>query len=133
MNDGDRPRIGVDVGGSKIEALAIDATGRELARLRVPSPSADYRAMVAAVRDVVVDLEHRIGSAARVGLGTPGSVSPATGLLRNANSTVMNGQRFGADVAAALQREIRLENDANCFALSEASDGAGAGKRLVFG
>ncbi len=133
MNDGDRPRIGVDVGGTKIEALAIDATGRELARLRVPSPSADYRAMVAAVRDVVVDLEHRIGSAARVGLGTPGSVSPATGLLRNANSTVMNGQPFSADVAAALQREIRIENDANCFALSEASDGAGAGKRLVFG
>ncbi len=133
MNQGVRPRIGVDVGGTKIEALAIDEAGRELARLRVPSPSADYRAMVAAVRDVVVDLEREIGGEARIGLGTPGSVSPTTGLLRNANSTVMNGRAFGADVSATLQREIRIENDANCFALSEASDGAGAGRRMVFG
>lgn len=133
MNGGGDLRIGVDVGGTKIEALAIDAAGRELARERVPSPSTDYRSMVATVREVVADLERRIGSVARIGLGTPGSVSPATGLLRNANSTVMNGRPFGADVAHALQREIRIENDANCFALSEAVDGAGAGHAVVFG
>lgn len=126
-------RIGVDVGGTKIEAIAIDGDGRELARRRVPSPSADYAAMVEAVRAIVIRLEHDIDADARVGVGLPGAVSPASGLIKNANSTVLNGRPFPADLSAALGREIRVENDANCFALSEASDGAGAGHGLVFG
>jgi fructokinase len=126
-------RIGVDLGGTKIEALAIDAAGRELARRRIPSPSHDYAQIVAAVRDLVVGLERPLGVAARVGIGTPGAVSPASGLMKNANSTVLNGRPFAADIAAALGRAVRIENDANCFALSEATDGAGRGHRVVFG
>ena len=126
-------RIGVDVGGTKIEAIAIDAAGRELARRRIATPAGDYRGTVGAIRGLVLALEAELGAAARVGVGTPGAVSLDTGLVKNANSTHLNGRPFGADLAAALQREIRIENDANCFALSEASDGAGAGHRLVFG
>ncbi len=126
-------RIGVDVGGTKIEALAIDAEGRELARRRIVSPSTDYRQMVEAVRQLVVDLEVELGCNANVGIGTPGAVSHATGSIKNANSTQLNGRPFVADLTEALAREIRVENDANCFALSEATHGAGAGHRLVFG
>ena len=126
-------RIGVDLGGSKIEALALDAAGRELARRRVPSPAHAYDAIVEAIRRLVGDLEATLGETARVGIGTPGAVSPASGLIRNANSTVLNGRPFAADLGAALGRAVRVENDANCFALSEATDGAGAGHRLVFG
>ena len=126
-------RIGVDLGGSKIEALALDAAGRELARRRVPSPAYAYDAIVEAIRRLVGDLEATLGETARVGIGTPGAVSPASGLIRNANSTVLNGRPFAADLGAALGRAVRVENDANCFALSEATDGAGAGHRLVFG
>jgi predicted NBD/HSP70 family sugar kinase len=126
-------RIGVDVGGTKIEAIAIDDSGRELARRRVPSPSSDYRAMVDAVRGLVEAIEAEAGGQGTVGVGTPGAVSLATGLIKNANSTVLNGQPFARDLAAALGRELRIENDANCFALSEATDGAGAGAELVFG
>ena len=126
-------RIGVDVGGTKIEALAIDGGGRELARRRVASPSTDYAAMVDAVRRLVLALEAELGQPAQVGVGTPGAVSRASGLIKNANSTVLNGRPFPQDLAAALGREVRIENDANCFALSEASDGAGAGHALVFG
>ena len=126
-------RIGVDVGGTKIEAIAIDAEGRELARRRVPSPSGDYRPMVEAVRKLVEGLEDEVGRKARVGIGTPGAVSRATGLIKNANSTQLNGRPFVRDLADALGREVRVENDANCFALSEATDGAGAGHAMVFG
>ena len=126
-------RIGVDLGGTKIEAIALDADGRELARRRIPSPSSDYRAVVEAVRGLVAGLEVDLGATATVGVGTPGSPSSATGLMRNANSTQLNGEPLPADLAHALQREVRVENDANCFALSEAIDGAGAGRRLVFG
>jgi len=126
-------RIGVDLGGTKIEALAIDAAGRELARRRIPSPSHDYARIVDAIRGLVVDLERSLGATARVGIGTPGAVSPASGLMKNANSTVLNGRPFAADIAAALALAVRIENDANCFALSEATDGAGSGHRLVFG
>ncbi|HEX2543076.1 MAG TPA: ROK family protein [Caldimonas sp.] len=126
-------RIGVDLGGTKIEAIALDAAGRERARRRVPTPRGDYRGAVEAVRDLVVTLESELGEAARVGVGTPGAVSRATGRIKNANSTHLNGQPFVADLSEALQREVRVENDANCFALSEASDGAGAGHRVVFG
>jgi fructokinase len=126
-------RIGVDVGGTKIEAIAIDAGGCELARRRVPSPSSDYRAMLVAVRGLVESIERELAVQAFVGVGTPGAVSAATGLIKNANSTVLNGQPFARDLAEALSREVRLENDANCFALSEAQDGAGAGHAVVFG
>jgi fructokinase len=126
-------RIGVDVGGTKIEAIAIDDAGRELTRRRVPSPASDYRAMVEAVHGLVEGLEAEIGQKASVGVGTPGAVSRATGLIKNANSTRLNGRPFGPDLEHALGREIRLENDANCFALSEATDGAGAGHAMVFG
>ena len=126
-------RIGVDLGGTKIEALAIDAEGRELARRRIASPSHDYALTVDAIRGLVVEIENGLGTRARVGVGTPGAVSPATGLIKNANSTRLNGRPLVADLAAALGREVRVANDADCFALSEASDGAGAGRRVVFG
>ena len=126
-------RIGVDVGGTKIEAIAIDADGRELARKRVASPSSDYRAMVEAVRRLVADLEADVGRTATVGVGMPGALSRATGLIKNANSTQLNGHPFGRDLAEALGREVRVENDANCFVLSEATDGAGSGYEHVFG
>jgi len=126
-------RIGVDLGGTKIEALAIDAAGRELARRRIRSPSHDYRQIVDAVHGLVADLEKGLGRRARVGIGTPGAVSRTSGLIKNANSTVLNGQPFATDIADALAREVRVENDANCFALSEATDGAGRGQRVVFG
>jgi predicted NBD/HSP70 family sugar kinase len=126
-------RIGVDVGGSKIEAIALATGGAVLARRRIASPSHDYAQMVDAVRGLVAALEAELGVRAQVGIGTPGAISAATGLIKNANSTVLNGRPFGADLARALGRELRVENDANCFALSEAIDGAGAGRRLVFG
>ncbi|MEP7057281.1 MAG: ROK family protein [Caldimonas sp.] len=126
-------RIGVDVGGSKIEAIAIDAAGHELARRRILSPSSDYLQIVDAVRGLVAGLEAEVGGSASVGIGTPGAVSSATGLIKNANSTQLNGRPFVRDLTEALGREIRVENDANCFALSEAIDGAGAGHAKVFG
>ena len=126
-------RIGIDVGGTKVEAIALDDTGAELARRRVPSPSGDYDAMVDTVRGLVGAIEDDLGTRGRVGVGMPGAVSRFTGLVKNANSTVLNGRPFPGDLAAALGREVRVENDANCFALSEATDGAGAGHRLVFG
>jgi len=126
-------RIGVDLGGTKIEALAIDPEGRELARRRIASPAHDYALTIAAIRGLVTEMEVALGVRARVGVGTPGAVSPATGLVKNANSTALNGHRVVADLAQALAREVRVANDADCFALSEASDGAGAGRRAVFG
>ncbi|MDQ6627185.1 MAG: ROK family protein [Pseudomonadota bacterium] len=125
-------RIGVDVGGTKIEAIAIADDGRELARRRVPSAN-DYAGVVEAVRRLVVGLENEIGATASVGVGCPGAVSRSSGLIKNANSTQLNSRPFDADLAAALARPVRVENDANCFALSEAIDGAGAGHALVFG
>jgi len=127
-------RIGVDLGGTKIEAIALDATGRELARRRIASPSHDYAQTIDAVRGLVEGLESELGvGRARVGVGTPGAISSLTGRIKNANSTELNGQPLAEDLARALGRPVRVENDANCFALSEASDGAGAGRRLVFG
>jgi len=127
-------RIGVDVGGTKIEAIALDRDGRELARRRVATPARDYAKTIDAVRALVVGLERELGAGrARVGVGMPGAISSLTGLVKNANSTPLNGRPLVEDLARALGREIRVANDANCFALSEASDGAGAGRRLVFG
>ncbi|PKQ05486.1 MAG: fructokinase [Alphaproteobacteria bacterium HGW-Alphaproteobacteria-11] len=126
-------RIGIDLGGTKIEALALDTQGRKLARRRIPSPQGSYEATVAAIRDLVTALESETGQTGTVGIGIPGMISPATGLVKNANSTWLIGHPFGRDLEAALARPVRLANDANCFALSEATDGAGANAASVFG
>jgi len=126
-------RIGVDLGGTKIEIAALDAGGRIALRERFPSPSADYGATVRAVRDGVLKAEADLGATCSVGLGIPGTISPTTRLVKNANSTWLNGKPFDMDIAEALKRPIRMANDANCFALSEAADGAGKGERVVFG
>ena len=126
-------RIGVDLGGTKIEAIALDEAGRELARRRIASPSHDYAKTIDAVRGLVDALEGELGSRGRVGIGTPGAISLLTGRIKNANSTQLNDRPLAEDLARVLDREVRVANDANCFALSEASDGAGAGRRLVFG
>ncbi|WP_269713262.1 ROK family protein [Caulobacter sp. NIBR2454] len=124
-------QIGVDFGGTKIEAAALDAEGRFLARLREPNPG-DYDAAIAAVVDLIARVEAKVGEQGSVGIGGPGSVSPRSGLMRNSNSTYLNGRPFDVDLAKALGRPIRMENDANCLALSEAVDGAGAGAKGVF-
>ncbi len=121
-------RIGIDLGGTKIEALALDAAGREAFRKRIATPREDYRATVAAVAGLVREI-----GAGSVGVGIPGSLSRLTGLVKNANSTCLIGRPLKQDLEAALGREVRLANDANCFALSEAVDGAGADARVVFG
>ena len=126
-------RIGVDLGGTKIEAIALDDAGRELIRRRIASPSHDYAQIIAAVRGLVDALEGELGMRASVGVGTPGAISSVTGRIKNANSTQLNGRPLAEDLARALGREVRVENDANCFALSEAIDGAGAGAPLVVG
>jgi len=121
-------RIGVDLGGTKIEALALDPAGREIFRRRIPTPQGDYAATLAAVAGLV----REIGDGT-VGIGIPGALSRATGRVKNANSTWLIGRSLKEDLEKALKQEIRLENDANCFALSEAVDGAGQGARVVFG
>ncbi|MGE3844903.1 MAG: ROK family protein, partial [Vicinamibacterales bacterium] len=125
--------IGIDLGGTKIEGLALDGTGRELARERLATPRGDYAATIAAIARLVFGLERIVGATGTVGIGMPGIVSPITRLVKNANSTWLNGQPFDRDLEAALGRPVRLANDANCFALSEAVDGAGAGAAVVFG
>jgi fructokinase len=125
-------RIGIDWGGTKMEAIALDEAGEALGRERVPTPQNDYDACVRAAADLVRALERRVGRSGTVGVGIPGAISPATGLVKNANSTWLNGRRLDRDLAEALQRPVRLENDANCFALSEAIDGAGAGAAVVW-
>lgn len=130
---GQSVRLGIDLGGTKIEGAAFSADGSEIARHRVPAPRGDYGSSVAAICDLVQRLEGTAGRQGTVGIGMPGSLSPATGLVRNANSTWLNGQPLHRDIEARLGRPVRLANDANCFALSEAFDGAGAGARLVFG
>lgn len=124
-------QIGVDFGGTKVEAAALDASGKLLAKARVPNPG-DYDKALVAVRELVTGLEQKLGARGTLGVGAPGSISPATGVMRNANSLYLNGRRFREDLSDALQRPVRLANDANCLALSEAVDGAGAGARVVF-
>ena len=124
-------RIGVDFGGTKIEAAALDASGAVVTRQRVANPG-NYEAAVKAVAWLVAAVEAKSGPARSVGVGMPGSISPRTGLIRNANSVWMNDRNFGADLEAALGRPVRLANDANCMALSEAVDGAAAGAKVVF-
>ena len=125
-------RIGIDLGGTKTEAIALTDDGQELARQRVPTKRSSYEDVVATVRDLVLQVEAEIGETATVGAGTPGAISPATGLLKNSNLTLLNGQRLGVDLSEALAREVRIANDADCLALSEATDGAGAGSPTVF-
>jgi fructokinase len=125
-------RIGIDLGGTKTEIIVLDPAGVECYRQRTQTPR-DYRASLAAIAGLVHEAEAKLGIRASVGVGIPGVISPATGLVKNANSTELNGHPFDRDLSALLGREVRVENDANCFALSEATDGAGAGYRLVFG
>ncbi|PCI38760.1 MAG: transcriptional regulator [Rhodospirillaceae bacterium] len=126
-------RIGIDLGGTKIEAIMLAADGQELARVRQATPQGDYAGTLKTIVDLVTQLETNIGQTASVGIGIPGTVSPQTGLIKNANSTCLIGQPLGKDLDTALGRPVRLTNDANCFAVSEAHDGAGQGKDVVFG
>lgn len=126
-------RIGIDVGGTKIEALAIDDAGRELLRYRVDTPRGSYQGTIDAMVSLVERLERETGMTGTVGAGIPGSISAKTGLVKNANSTWLNGMPFDKDLSKAMNREVRLANDANCLAVSEATDGAAAGKHVVFG
>jgi fructokinase len=126
-------RIGVDVGGSKIEAIALDYNGQVLGRNRIPTPVGNYDGTVRAICDLVLGLEQNVDHQATVGIGIPGTISPATGTVKNANSTWLIGKAFGQDLNAALDRPVRLANDADCFAMSEAVDGAGEGTYVVFG
>lgn len=127
------PRIGVDLGGSKIEIVALDDTGGVLFRDRIATPVGDYAATLGAIVSLVMRCEAEIGMRTSVGICTPGSLSPANGLIRNANSTCLNGRPLDQDLGIALGRTLRIANDANCFAVSEASDGAAAGAKSVFG
>lgn len=125
-------RIGIDLGGTKIEVAALDRDGIERLRRRIPTPKG-YDAAISAIAELARGAERDLGATATVGIGIPGVISPATGLVKNANSIALNGHPFDRDISAALEREVRVENDANCFALSEAADGAGAGAHCVFG
>lgn len=124
--------LGIDLGGTKIEIIALDEQGAVRLRRRTASPRGSYQATVAAIRELVLAAEAELGAVGTVGFGTPGAISPATGLLKNSNSTWLNGRPLDRDLAAALERPVALANDADCLALSEATDGAAAGAASVF-
>jgi len=126
-------RIGIDLGGTKIEGIAIADDGKERLRRRIAAPRGDYAKTLAAVAGLVREIEGEVGARGTVGVGIPGTVSPATGLIKNANSTWLIGQPLAEDLPRLLERPVRFANDANCFALSEATDGAAAGAAVVFG
>jgi fructokinase len=126
-------RLGVDLGGTKIEIVALGEDGRELLRRRAATPQGDYRGTLEAIVALVHRAEVELGRQGSVGVGTPGAISPATGLLKNSNSLCLNGQPLLQDLEQVLNRQVRMANDANCFALSEALDGAAAGASVVFG
>jgi fructokinase len=126
-------RIGIDLGGTKIAGVALAPGGEIVAEHRIASPRHDYPATMGAIGETVARLEAAAGARGTVGIGMPGSLAPGSGLVQNANSTWLNGRPFGRDLEGCLRRPVRLANDANCFALSEAVDGAGAGARSVFG
>jgi fructokinase len=128
-----RVRIGIDVGGTKLEGIVLDDHGRERARRRIPTPRGSYDGTIEAISALVGALETDTGTRGSIGLGIPGAASPVSGLIKNANSTWLIGRPFQADLEARLGRPVRLANDANCFALSEAVDGAAAGAHVVFG
>jgi len=125
-------RLGIDLGGTKIEVIAIDGDGRETERRRIASPRDDYDGTVRAVAGLVSGVENALGCRGSVGIGIPGSLSPATGKIRNANSTWLNGRALDVDMASVLNRPVRLANDANCLVLSESRDGAATGAEIVF-
>ena len=125
-------RIGIDLGGTKIEIAMLGPNGADVLRHRIPTPRG-YQETLSAIARLVQQSESQVGDTATVGIGIPGVISPSTGLVKNANSIALNGHRFDRDISQALGREVRVENDANCFALSEATDGAGAGFGVVFG
>ncbi len=126
-------RFGIDLGGTKTEIVGLDDAGMEVLRHRVPTPKDDYRETLNMIATLVRGAEVALGRRGSIGIGTPGSLSPATGLLRGSNSVCLNGKPIKADLEAVLGREVRIANDANCFALSEATDGAGRGAEVVFG
>ena len=126
-------RFGIDLGGTKIEIIALNNSGQTLLRERIATPQGNYEATVAAIAHLVLAAESRLGQTGTVGIGIPGAESLATGLIKNANSTCLIGRPLKADLSLALNRPVRLANDANCFALSEAVDGAAAGAEIVFG
>ena len=133
MTATDRPRIGIDLGGTKIEGVLLDEEGKLLRSLRLATPRHDYEATLEAIAGVVEQLERDLGGPLSVGVGTPGAISPATGLIKNANSVWLNGRPLADDLEQRLHRPVRLANDADCFALSEATDGSGSGAQTVFG
>jgi fructokinase len=125
-------RIGIDLGGTKIEALALSADGQEVERIRIATPREDYGGTLEAITSLVWRLERELGEGGTVGVGIPGTIVRSTGLVKNANSTWLNGMPLEQDLSLQLGRPIRCENDANCLAVSEASDGSGAGHQVVF-
>jgi fructokinase len=126
-------KLGIDLGGTKIEGVVLAPDGDVLARRRIAAPQGDYERTIAALEELVGALEQEAGGTASIGIGMPGSISPASGLVQNANSIWLNGRALRADFERRLGRGVRFANDANCFAVSEATDGAGAGARTVFG
>ncbi|HZP86136.1 MAG TPA: ROK family protein [Burkholderiales bacterium] len=126
-------RIGIDLGGTKTEIIVLAEDGKEVLRRRVPSPGGSYEATLTNIAQLVESVEAEVGARCAIGIGTPGAISLATGRLRNSNSTWLNGKPLGADLRTLLRREVRIENDANCFALAEAIDGAARGHAVVFG
>jgi len=126
-------RIGLDLGGTKIEVIALDDHGATLVRRRVPTPSGDYLETVKAIVDLISSVEEEVDAIGTVGIATPGALSTKTGLIKNSNSTVLNGKPLASDISERLRRQVLLDNDANCFTLSEAVDGAAAGAHVVFG
>ena len=126
-------RIGIDLGGTKIELLALNEWGDTVWRKRVATPQGDYAATLMVMRDLVIEAETTLGESGTVGVGTPGALSRATGLLKNSNSVCLNGQPLVNDLERLLERSVRIANDADCFALSEAMDGAAKGRGVVFG
>ncbi len=124
--------LGIDLGGTKIEIIALDSDGNEILRRRKPSPKGNYQDTLEALRDFIAETEFELGATGSLGFGTPGAISPATGLLKNSNSTWLNGHPFDLDLKACLGRDFAIANDADCLALSEATDGAAAGATSVF-
>lgn len=125
--------IGIDLGGTKIEVLLLDAQGKACFQQRLPTPQGQYHATLQTIQHLVQQAEQQAGQPCTVGIGTPGAISKRTGLMKNANSVVLNGKPLLADLQQCLQRPVQMSNDANCFALSEATDGAAAGAEVVFG
>ncbi|OIR09487.1 fructokinase [mine drainage metagenome] len=126
-------RLGIDLGGTKIEIIALDDSGKELLRRRVPTPKGDYYETLQVIMQLVHDAETELGQQGSLGIGTPGALSRSTGRLKNSNSVALNGQPILQDLESLLQRPVKIGNDANCFALSEATDGAAKGAEVVFG